>query len=451
MSATSRPLASPPPAGLRDVLDVDAFRKLAEGYAELDSIGITLFDAHGERVAQVGPTRLPLCELLSSKTVGSARCRSQLTELAATRPGPGQRATCECFTGYRYVIEPIEHEGAVIARLAFGPFLEREPREERRSSPPETVVELFGDASERESALRADGRARPVSQGKAERAIEGITRVLRGLVAGAYARGVASRIQSERARESYAELEAQNRRLEEMVARLSELDRMKSSFLATITHELRTPLTSVIGYSEMLIEGLAGPLTNDQAEYVRTILGKGEQLLGLINALLEFSKAEAGAMTLSRGNVELGGVVRGVLDAMRADVDKKGIEVRIAQGMPRAYADREKLRKALEHIIGNAVKFTPSGGHIEVSAEETAEGKVRLKVSDTGIGIPTEARGRIFDPFYQADSSSTREYGGAGIGLSIAKRFLEAQEGTVAVESAVGRGSTFYVSLPRAR
>ena len=437
---------SEPQTGLRlkDILDLDAFRRIAEGYAELDGLGITLFDLDGERVVQVGPSRLPLCEWLNTRAVGAGRCKSQLAELASTRPAPGTRGSCTCFTGYQYRVVPVEYDGANIGRLAFGPMLEGE----RRNSLPPPVVELCADAGDRDLAHRADHKAR--RHAEIDLAVDRISRALSSLIGAAWVRNLASRVHTERSRDTYAELEQQNRRLEEMVARLSELDRMKSSFLQTISHELRTPLTSVIGYAEMLIEGLAGPLGTEQQEYVRTILGKGEQLLGLINALIEFSKAEAGAVSLSRGNLELGAVVRDVLDQLRPEIRKKRIEVRVASPLPRAFADREKLRKALEHILGNAVKFTPEGGQIEVGGEES-ETEVRLRVVDTGIGIPKDAAARIFEPFFQADATSTREYGGAGIGLSIAKRFLEVQEGRVAGESAVGRGSTFFVYLPRGR
>ena len=437
---------SEPQTGLRlkDILDLEAFRRIAEGYAELDGLGITLFELDGERVAQVGPTRLALCEWVNTRAVGGGRCKSQLAELASTRPAPGTLGSCTCFTGYQYRVVPVEYDGAQIARLAFGPLLEGD----RRDSLPPPVEELCADAGDRALAHRADNKARRLVS--IDQAVDGVSRALSSLIGAAWVRHLASRVHAERSRDTYAELEAQNQRLEEMVARLSELDRMKSSFLQTISHELRTPLTSVIGYAEMLIEGLAGPLGAEQREYLQTILGKGEQLLGLINALIEFSKAEAGAVSVSRGNVELGAVVRGVLEQLRLEIDKKRIEVRVASPLPRAFADREKLRKALEHILGNAVKFTPEGGRIEVAGEESDK-EVRLRVVDTGIGIAKDAATRIFEPFFQADATSTREYGGAGIGLSIAKRFIEVQEGRVAVESAVGRGSTFFVYLPRGR
>ena len=224
---------------------------------------------------------------------------------------------------------------------------------------------------------------------------------------------------------------------------------MKSSFLATVSHELRTPLTSVIGYSEMLLEGLAGDLSPEQREYVRTIMEKGDQLLALISNILEISRIEAGAVTLLRQPLDPGALVEEIVNAARAQANRRRIAIAFAAtpGLPQVLVDREKMRQALVHVLGNAVKFTPEGGAVRIEVRPAPTG-VEVAVIDNGIGIPAAALPRIFDAFYQADSSSTREYGGAGLGLTIARSFILAHDGEIRVESVPNKGTTVVVKLP---
>ncbi|MCK5796127.1 MAG: HAMP domain-containing histidine kinase, partial [Deltaproteobacteria bacterium] len=238
-----------------------------------------------------------------------------------------------------------------------------------------------------------------------------------------------------------------------------DLDKLKSSFLATVSHELRTPLTSVIGYSEMLLEGLAGDLSKEQGEYVGTILEKGDHLLRIINEILDVSRIESGSVKLSPESFSIGELVRQVADAMMPQARQKDIALTYASGeLPAVLADRPKVRQVLINLVANAIKFTPAGGAVTLTAsvgELGVSGQVSrcvdLEVRDSGIGIPAEARESIFEAFYQVDSSSTREYGGTGLGLSIVKHFVEAHGGRVWVETPDGvekSGSLFVAKLP---
>jgi signal transduction histidine kinase len=216
-----------------------------------------------------------------------------------------------------------------------------------------------------------------------------------------------------------------------------------------MSHELRTPLTSVIGYSEMMLEGLGGPLTAEQREYLGIIMEKGENLLQLITSILDISKIEAGRVRLVLSEVDAGQIMRDAVATVLPLARKKGLRVACEPpSIPRIQADRDKLRQCLVNLCSNAVKFTPAGGNITVSARAVDEERIAIHVADTGIGISEENVGRVFDVFFQVDGSSTREYGGAGLGLAIVKSFVEAHGGEVTVASSPGTGSVFTMTLP---
>ena len=251
------------------------------------------------------------------------------------------------------------------------------------------------------------------------------------------------------------------------MTRLSELERLKTNFLATISHELRTPLTSIIGYSEMLAEGIGGSLTEEQREFVDTVRQKSVQLLELILRLLDLSKLESGAAAITYDDVVVADLVSEMIDASAPSAAKRSIRV-IAEPEPERLAvigDRERLRQIARHLIDNAIKFCEAGGEVRVSVQPAARSSpddvgaslllpvrdvVELRVADTGSGIPETDRQRIFDPFFQLDQSPTRRHGGAGVGLAIVRRLVEAHGGTVHVEANAPRGSVFVVGLPRA-
>ena len=244
-----------------------------------------------------------------------------------------------------------------------------------------------------------------------------------------------------------------------------ELARVKSNFLATVSHELRTPLTSVIGYSEMLLEGMAGPVTPEQRDYLTTILGKADHLLRLITSMLELARMDAAQPAMEQKPISILDVIERAATSLTSEADRRAIALSLPRGpVPRVIADQRKIRQVLVHLIANAIKFTPRGGDVVVAAEVGALAPaergvsssgdiskrigVRISVRDTGIGISPMAQARIFEPFFQVDQSSTREYGGTGLGLSLAKSYVEAHGGAIWVHSQPGEGSTFTLSLP---
>jgi two-component system, NarL family, sensor histidine kinase BarA len=266
-----------------------------------------------------------------------------------------------------------------------------------------------------------------------------------------------SQVHIEATLESNRDLEGQNRKLEALNVRLKEMDRLKSSFLATVSHELRTPLTSIIGYSEMLSEGLVGPLNPEQTDYVRTIMDKGDTLLKLISSILDISQIEAGKVRLTFDGVLVSDVVTSALSSVKPQAQKKGLvmDIKLPPRAVEARADREKLRQVVVNLLSNAVKFTPKGGWVQVvltdvQAQAELGGTLgyRVVVQDSGVGIPADQQDKVFQSFYQVDNSSTREFGGAGLGLAIVKSYVEGHGGAVKVTSEVGRGSRFEVVLP---
>ncbi len=227
--------------------------------------------------------------------------------------------------------------------------------------------------------------------------------------------------------------------------------RAKSEFLATMSHELRTPLYVILGYSELMAEGEFGPLTDKQGETLERITRNARELHELIDSVLDLSRIEAGRLPVEVKEVQ----VPALLEELKAGTEevyqrsKLHFGWEIEAGLAPVRTDPEKLKVVLRNLIGNAVKFTPQGS-ITVKASPKSGG-VEVSVADTGIGISPEVLTVIFEPFRQVDSSEARQYGGAGLGLHIVKRLLELLGGTVVVESAVGRGSTFRVWIPSDR
>jgi signal transduction histidine kinase len=223
----------------------------------------------------------------------------------------------------------------------------------------------------------------------------------------------------------------------------------KSTFLANMSHELRTPLNAVIGFSEMLNARYFGDLTAKQAEYVNDIHGSGKHLLSLINDILDLSKIEAGRMELEVSEFDLRAALDNALTLVRERAQRGGVALRLdadpALGL--FEGDERKLKQVVLNLLSNAVKFTPRGGAVNVAAKRI-DGAAEIAVSDTGVGIAPADQEAIFEAFRQVGTDVTRKREGTGLGLALARRFVELHGGTIRVESAPGKGSTFTVTLP---
>ncbi|HEU0113874.1 MAG TPA: PAS domain S-box protein, partial [Thermomicrobiales bacterium] len=224
----------------------------------------------------------------------------------------------------------------------------------------------------------------------------------------------------------------------------------KSQFLATMSHELRTPLQGVIGYAEFLAQGSDGPLAPAQAEDVRAIQRNARQLLALIDDVLDFSRLEAGRLTLAIDAVDLADAIGRVVDVVRPQAAAKQIDlvVDVPAALPPLPADAFRLRHMLLNVVANAVKFTDRGG-VSISARRAGD-RVEIVVRDTGIGIAPEALPHLFEEFRQADNRLSRRYGGSGLGLAIAQRLARLHGGAIRIDSALGEGTTVTIALPTA-
>jgi signal transduction histidine kinase/CheY-like chemotaxis protein len=247
-----------------------------------------------------------------------------------------------------------------------------------------------------------------------------------------------------------AELEQRAKALEGANARLKELDRLKSQFLANMSHELRTPLNSVIGFSEVLIDGLLGEMPPEQKECVENILLSGEHLMALINDVLDLSKIEAGHMELAPRPLDVKGLIEDVEKTVEPMFKEKSqaLTIDCQDDHPPLTADRVRLRQILLNLLSNAHKFTPNGGEITLSCSLVDDATMGFSVVDTGVGIKPEDQEIIFEEFRQADGTAAREVEGTGLGLAISKRLVEMHDGSIWLESDYGEGTTFSFLLP---
>ena len=239
----------------------------------------------------------------------------------------------------------------------------------------------------------------------------------------------------------FTELEEQSRQLE--IA-----SQHKSQFLANMSHELRTPLNAILGYTELVIDDIYGQVPSRMRGVLERVQSNGRHLLGLINDVLDLSKIEAGGMAISVASYSLEDVLNGVLDSLEPLAAEKHLALKreVQPRLPAGWGDERRIAQVLLNLVGNAIKFTDEG-EVAVSATE-ADGFFNIAVSDTGPGIAAGEQERIFDEFHQADNSATKTKSGTGLGLAIAKRIVEMHGGRISVESKLGAGATFRVSLP---
>jgi two-component system NtrC family sensor kinase len=229
------------------------------------------------------------------------------------------------------------------------------------------------------------------------------------------------------------------------ISYLKELDRLKSDFIHTISHDLRSPLTAILGYTELVER--TGPLTPTQREFLHRLQGSIHHITSMVNELLDLGRLDAGFDT-RREIIHIENILQYSLDLYENQVKKKNInlEVDIAPDLKPLRANPIRIRQMLDNLIGNAIKYTPPGGSVQVNVSMEAD-QIAVRIKDTGIGIPPEEQGRIFEKFYRA-SNAAKGAEGSGLGLAIVKSIVESHQGRVWVESVVGKGSTFVALLP---
>jgi two-component system sensor histidine kinase BarA len=307
------------------------------------------------------------------------------------------------------------------------------------------------------------------SESEVERILAHVRLVLDLLLHHGHRSAVAAALQEATMREHVRQVTMQNEELRAAYEHVRQLDRLKLDFLGTVSHELRTPLTSILGYGEMLVQGVAGELQDEQREFVQTIREKGEHLLQLINGMLDTAKLESGTLEVHRVQLLLPPLLEGVAATFVPHARRRSqrLELDVGTDVLEVFGDAVRLRQVFMNLVDNALKFSPKGETVRIEARlvvsalydgqpigddelspTVAYDAVEVRVNDRGPGIPLDEHGRIFDPFYQVDSSQTRKHQGAGLGLAICKRLVEAHDGRIVVEANEPQGTCFVVTLP---
>lgn len=237
--------------------------------------------------------------------------------------------------------------------------------------------------------------------------------------------------------------------LNEALQRLSELSQMKANFVANISHELRTPLTHVKGYLELLVTESLGPVSDDQRRALLVSQRATTKLESLIEDIIMFSLASRGEMSMKLDKIDIGRIVSLAAKSASNKAEERGVQVIAVapENIPAVQADPEKIGWVVNQLLDNGIKFTPSGGTVVISIKEEGNNLVIVTVTDTGIGIPSDRLKEIFDPFHQLDGSSTRHFGGTGLGLSLVRQIIEAHGSLLDVQSVEGKGSIFKFPL----
>jgi signal transduction histidine kinase len=240
--------------------------------------------------------------------------------------------------------------------------------------------------------------------------------------------------------------------LQERTAQLQVANRHKDEFLANMSHELRTPLNAIIGFSEVLLERMFGDVNDKQEEYLTDILSSGRHLLSLINDILDLSKIEAGRMELDLTDFDLPAAIDNALTLVHERAARRGLTIDrdVDPGLGGFRGDERKVKQVLLNLLSNAIKFTPEGGRVTVRAALKGE-VIEIAVSDTGVGIAPEDQEAVFEEFRQVGTDLARKHEGTGLGLALARRFVELHGGNIWLESEVGVGSTFTFALPLRR
>jgi len=243
--------------------------------------------------------------------------------------------------------------------------------------------------------------------------------------------------------------------LERANQELRKIDEMKSEFVSVASHELRTPLSAIKNAVQLMLQGRTGKINENQAKFLSLAERNINRLTSILNSLLDLSRIESGKISIKFEELDLRSSIEFILSSLKSQADGKSIQLKMETPgeLPSVYGDREKIEQILTNLVGNAIKFTPEGGEISVSAKpfKEEEHMVAISVRDSGIGIPGDQLDRIFEKFHQVEDSLRRSVTGTGLGLAITKGLVEAHHGRIWVESEIGKGSTFTFTLPMSK
>ena len=349
---------------------------------------------------------------------------------------------------------------ALLSLLAERAYLEGIPETSPIAGPPEALIPRIGEylldqGLITQEQLRDGLEQQKLNTARGQHRLLGQTLIEMGLVD----RETLDRAITRQIIELHAALQEANRSLERRVnertaelrralERLTEINQVKANLISNVSHELRTPLAHIKGYIELLSDRQLGALTPEQENALGVVQRATDRLGRLIEDLIEFSTASRQGITLNLAAVEPAALVDQVLARSQEKADKAGVTLarELGPSLPAAQADPDRLSWVLFQLVDNGVKFTPSGGRVLIRVQEEGRG-LRFDVEDTGIGIPPERQGEVFEPFHQLDGSPTRRYGGTGLGLALAKLILDAHGAELTFDSEVGRGTAFRFVL----
>lgn len=431
----------------------ESFGDLCRSFVEAAAVSICLLDDRGDIIVDIRHPNDPSYEM-ESNDAERVRYFAETSDIIRRTSFTHHQEmhSIRCQSGLIYWVRPIVFGGETLGRSVLGPL--HEASEYRVLKRPIAFGQLIKPTS--------DDTHDPGSFEAAARSVfDNWQRVLDSFLSLFFRLHLTSQMHIATMDAAYNELKERNSELEDSNRKLAELDQSKSNFVATISHELKTPLTSIIGYAEMLVEGLVGPIAPEQHRPLNTILEKGEHLLELIEQLLDLAKSDVRESPVHRASISIADWVDRSLSDVRPQAERKRIRLfhELDPAVPIWHGDVRRLRRVLTNLLSNAVKFTPEDGAVTVRVKAelndtndlfalTGDPELVLEVEDTGIGIARGDRERIFDAFVQVDNSATREVGGTGLGLVIVKKFVEEHEGTVSIDSELGKGTRIRCRFP---
>jgi two-component system sensor histidine kinase BarA len=431
----------------------DLYEEVCRSYVDLYRVAVKVLDDQGNRLLDL-PSRADLCQYIFDIPTCQRACVGIVGSIRKSLPDFRTTETVVCFSGAEYRSVPIHSGTDVVGKVVFGPFLPADVK-----GPPAQFLAMDArvDAEKAWEHTQAFRRMSPIL---AEKVAANLATVLEVMSFVGFKGQMTTDMHVESITEAYAELESKNAALEETVQRLSRAGDQRSQFLARVSAELEGPLTNIIGYAEMLSEGMWGEVNDDQAEFLRSIMDQGEQMMSVTQTMGELALIERGQLELMADEVSVADLIERITPVAMRLSGQHDVSVDILPlpaDLAPAYVDEERIVSALGHIIANAILFTPAAGRVEISAVPGGSvvsgvvvpvDAVGIAVRDSGVGIAPEHHERIFEPFFTVDSGPDRAHKGSGIGLSIAKAYALAHGGDVRMDSQLDEGSTFVMLLP---
>ncbi len=434
---------------LEDLCEKDQLDAICQGFSALNDIGLKVVSQSGKEIVDVSRAGGLIHWLLSLPRT-QQNIRAFLNHLNQMPLDIDRsRIVVEPMSELHFLVLPLAYDFDVIGRLICGPYTVQ-----HQMQLPAALGITDAYESQRYRVLRGAIPRRQDETIKENMSL--LMRTLSSMISSGYRASVAANLHYAAMSSAYEALQDKNKELTQKNQALLELSNFKNQFLATLSHELRTPLTTILANSELLLQPSSGVLNDAQCSFLGSILDSGTSLNQLIGNLLHISEMDTKLPALHVGVVRPQCIFQQVLSAYQTLASRAQITFtgEMTSEPPQVRGDRHKMRQTLDQVIQNAIKFTSKGGHVTLSLKTvpfkgSLDGKgVAFFITDDGIGIDASEQVNIFKPFYQVDRSETRAYAGTGIGLHLAKRLMDAQQGTIEVKSALGEGSTFILTFP---